>query len=69
MGSGFDVNVTPDETGIIPRALEHLFHGIEKRRDAAKENGDPPPDFKVNAQFMEVSVLWCRLRLTVITYP
>ena len=54
MGSGFDVNVTPEETGIIPRAVEHLFRGIDERRRAAQEKGDPQPDFKVNAQFMEV---------------
>ena len=54
MGSGFDVNVTPDETGIIPRAVEHLFRGIDERKKQAAERGDPLPDFKVNAQFMEV---------------
>ncbi len=56
MGTGFDLNLTPDETGIIPRAVEHLFAGIERRRCDALEKNEPPPDFKVNAQFMEVSV-------------
>lgn len=54
MGTGFDLNVQPEEVGIIPRAVEHLFIGIEERRRQALENGLPPPDFKVNAQFMEV---------------
>ena len=54
MGTGFDVNNTKDEEGIIPRAVSHLFDGIEKRKEQAKENGEPPPDFKVNVQFMEV---------------
>ena len=54
MGSGFDVNVTPEQTGIIPRAVEHLFRGIDERKRVAQEKGDPAPDFKVNAQFMEV---------------
>lgn len=55
MGTGFDVNISKEEEGIIPRAVSHLFDGIEKRKLAAKENGEPPPDFKVNVQFMEVS--------------
>lgn len=54
MGTGFDVNSSADEEGIIPRAVSHLFNGIEKRKLEAKENGEPPPDFKVNVQFMEV---------------
>ncbi|XP_070199772.1 kinesin-like protein KIF21A isoform X3 [Littorina saxatilis] len=54
MGTGFDVNIQPEEVGIIPRAVEHLFMGIEDRRRQAFENGLPPPDFKVNAQFMEL---------------
>ncbi|XP_028393675.1 kinesin-like protein KIF21A isoform X2 [Dendronephthya gigantea] len=54
MGTGFDVNISKDEEGIIPRAVSHLFDGIEKRKLAAKENGEPPPDFKVNVQFMEL---------------
>ncbi|CAB4017801.1 kinesin KIF21A, partial [Paramuricea clavata] len=53
MGTGFDVNSGKDEEGIIPRAVSHLFDGIEKRKQAAKQNGEPPPDFKVNVQFME----------------
>jgi len=55
MGTGFDVNFIPEEVGIIPRAVEHLFHGIDECRRVAQEKGEPPPDFKVNAQFMEVS--------------
>lgn len=54
MGTGFDVNQSAEETGIIPRAVEHLFTGIEERRCAALEKNEPQPDFKVNAQFMEV---------------
>ena len=56
MGTGFDVNIQPEEVGIIPRAVEHLFIGIEDRRRQAFENGLQPPEFKVNAQFMEVMV-------------
>jgi len=54
MGTGFDVNVDTDQIGIIPRAVEHLFQGIEERRCQAINAGRPPPDFKVNAQFIEV---------------
>ena len=57
MGTGFDVNIDPSEVGIVPRAVEHLFNGIEDRRRQAFDNGLPPPDFKVNAQFMEVCVV------------
>jgi len=54
MGTGFDVNIEEDELGIIPRAVQHLFRGIEERRRAATEQGRPAPEFKINAQFLEV---------------
>ncbi|KAM8890851.1 kinesin-like protein KIF21A isoform 2-T2 [Spinachia spinachia] len=54
MGTGFDVNITEEELGIIPRAVHHLFRGIEERRRAAQEQGRPPPEFKINAQFLEL---------------
>ena len=54
MGTGFDVNIPDTEIGIIPRAVDHLFSGIEQRRQEAISNNQPVPDFKVNAQFMEV---------------
>ncbi len=56
MGTGFDLSIAPEEVGIIPRAVEHLFNGIEKRRQESLSKNEPPPDFKVNAQFMEVSI-------------
>lgn len=57
MGTGFDTALTTvtDDIGIIPRAVDHLFMGIEERRRQAFENGEPAPDFKVTAQFMEAS--------------
>lgn len=55
MGTGFDVNIPDEELGIIPRAVHHLFKGIEERREAAQEQGRPVPEFKINAQFLEVS--------------
>lgn len=56
MGTGFDVNISEDEQGIIPRAVYHLFRGIEERKQAAMEQGRPVPEFKINAQFLEVSI-------------
>ncbi|XP_008399394.1 kinesin-like protein KIF21A isoform X2 [Poecilia reticulata] len=54
MGTGFDVNIGDDEQGIIPRAVHHLFRGMEERRQAATEQGRPVPEFKINAQFLEL---------------
>lgn len=54
MGSGFDVEVSPEQIGIIPRAIEHLFTGIEDRIEKARESGAIAPEFKVMAQFMEL---------------
>ncbi|XP_069570579.1 kinesin-like protein KIF21A isoform X2 [Brachyistius frenatus] len=54
MGTGFDVNIVDEELGIIPRAVHHLFKGIEERRQAAQEQGSPVPEFKINAQFLEL---------------
>ncbi|KAL0968629.1 hypothetical protein UPYG_G00269360 [Umbra pygmaea] len=54
MGTGFDVNISQDELGIIPRAVGHLFRGIEERQHVAREQGLPVPEFKINAQFLEL---------------
>ncbi|XP_066522996.1 kinesin-like protein KIF21A isoform X3 [Hoplias malabaricus] len=54
MGTGFDVSIPDDELGIIPRAVSHLFKGIEQRRQAATEQGRPVPEFKISAQFLEL---------------
>uniref|UniRef100_H3BE86 Kinesin-like protein KIF21B n=1 Tax=Latimeria chalumnae TaxID=7897 RepID=H3BE86_LATCH len=54
MGTGFDVNLSAEEQGIIPRAVHHLFQGIEERKRAAQEQGLQTPEFKVSAQFLEL---------------
>ncbi|KAG7455755.1 hypothetical protein MATL_G00244460 [Megalops atlanticus] len=54
MGTGFDVSIMEEELGIIPRAVAHLFRGIEERQRVASEQGRPPPEFKINAQFLEL---------------
>lgn len=60
MGTGFDVSVSEDEQGIIPRAVHQLFQGIQRRRMEAQKNGTHPPEFKVSAQFLEVRFLCYR---------
>ncbi|XP_014801770.1 PREDICTED: kinesin-like protein KIF21B [Calidris pugnax] len=54
MGTGFDMNISEDEQGIIPRAIGHLFSGIEERKRAAQSQGMAAPEFKVSAQFLEL---------------
>ncbi|XP_055215216.1 kinesin-like protein KIF21A isoform X19 [Gorilla gorilla gorilla] len=54
MGTGFDVNIVEEELGIISRAVKHLFKSIEEKKHIAVKNGLPAPDFKVNAQFLEL---------------
>lgn len=66
MGTGFDVNIPDEELGIIPRAVHHLFKGIEERRQAAQEQGRPVPEFKINAQFLEVQTHVAVLKAFVI---
>ncbi|XP_061085177.1 kinesin-like protein KIF21A isoform X2 [Conger conger] len=54
MGTGFDVSIGSEELGIIPRAVRHLYRGVEERRRLASEQGRPQPEFKINAQFLEL---------------
>ena len=54
MGTGLDILGKPDEKGVIPRAVEHLFAGIAKRQQEANLAGLPPPEFKIDAQFLEL---------------
>ncbi|XP_030275334.1 kinesin-like protein KIF21B isoform X9 [Sparus aurata] len=54
MGTGFDVNLSQQEQGIIPRAVHQLFEGIQNCRERAQETGSQPPEFKVSAQFLEL---------------
>lgn len=56
MGTGFDMSISEEEQGIIPRAISHLFSGIEERKRAAQSQGVAAPEFKVSAQFLEVGV-------------
>ena len=56
MGTGFDVSRSEEEKGIIPRAVHQLFEGINMQRNEAINKNATPPDFKVVAQFMEVTM-------------
>ncbi|XP_065653153.1 kinesin-like protein KIF21A isoform X1 [Hydra vulgaris] len=54
MGTSFDVGISEDQIGIIPRAAKHLFDGIRKRKEEAEKAGQPSPEFTVTAQFLEL---------------
>ncbi|OTF78349.1 hypothetical protein BLA29_001187 [Euroglyphus maynei] len=54
MGTGFDVTFPQEQRGIIPRAVEHLFDNINKRREEAKNDGLPMPEFSISTQFIEI---------------
>ncbi|XP_043246554.1 kinesin-like protein KIF21A isoform X2 [Amphibalanus amphitrite] len=54
MGTGFEMDAGPESAGIIPRAVDHLFRGIQERQEAARRAGQPAADFKISAQFMEL---------------
>ncbi|XP_075217567.1 kinesin-like protein 31E isoform X2 [Lycorma delicatula] len=54
MGTGFDVELEGQQIGIIPRAIDQIFSGIEEMCQAAKEAGETPPQFKIAAQFLEL---------------
>lgn len=53
MGTSFTIK-DENENGIIQRAVDHLFRGIAERQEAAKCAGQPVPEFKVTAQFLEL---------------
>ena len=54
MGTGFDMALDADEVGVIPRAVNQIFTGIEERRREAIERNEPPPQYELTAQFLEV---------------
>jgi kinesin family member 21 len=68
MGTAFDIHTDDgdERIGIIPRAVEHLFNGIEERKQKARDSGEPVPEFTVNAQFMEVccEFYWARFSVS-----
>lgn len=54
MGTGFEVSCAKEDLGIISRAVDHLFRGIEQRRQNAYDLNQPLPDFKIHCQFLEL---------------
>ncbi|CAH0727583.1 unnamed protein product, partial [Brenthis ino] len=55
MGSGWEgEDVGEDKRGIIPRAIRDLFAGADERAEAARSQGQLPPEFSVQAQFIEL---------------
>ncbi|XP_057217624.1 kinesin-like protein KIF21B isoform X3 [Triplophysa rosa] len=54
MGTSFDMTMSEEEQGIVPRAVRQLFQGIHKRRLEAQRADNPEPEFKVSAQFLEL---------------
>lgn len=57
MGTGFERDLTEDQEGIIPRAVRHLFAGIQSIQEHPyDENGTNLGNlqFSVAAQFMEL---------------
>ncbi|CAG4954104.1 unnamed protein product [Colias eurytheme] len=56
MGSGWEGegDLDEDKRGIIPRAIRDLFSGAEERAEAARAQGQLPPEFSVTAQFIEL---------------
>ena len=55
MGSGWEgEDVGEDKRGIIPRAIRDLFAGADERAETARSQGQLPPEFSVQAQFIEL---------------
>lgn len=54
MGTGFDMVIASEELGVIPRAVQQIFTGIDERRAAALEKNEQPPQFEVKTEFLEV---------------
>ncbi|KAM3967672.1 kinesin-like protein 31E [Aphomia sociella] len=56
MGSGWEGEGESNEErrGIIPRAIRDLFAGADARAETARAQGQLPPEFSVQAQFIEL---------------
>ena len=60
MGTGLEAEQSVSESyasegiGILPRSVHHLFSGIERVRQEALQAGRTPPEFRVQAQFLEL---------------
>ncbi|CAB3377762.1 Hypothetical predicted protein [Cloeon dipterum] len=54
MGTGYELTCGAENVGVLPRAIRHIFSGIESRQEQAREAGIPIPEFRVEAQFIEL---------------
>lgn len=54
MGTGYELTCGVDNVGMLPRAIRHIYSGIESRQEQAREAGLPVPEFRVEAQFIEL---------------
>ena len=54
MGTGFDLEINAEEVGVILRAVNQIFTGIEERRREDIERNEPSPQYELTAQFLEV---------------
>lgn len=79
MGTGLEADqqlcAMSDNVGILPRSVHHLFTGIEMLREEAIQNGQTPPEFRVQAQFLElyneeiIDLLEPTTRVNLISFP
>ncbi|XP_064385434.1 kinesin-like protein KIF21A [Halichondria panicea] len=54
MGTGFGMALSPEEEGVIPRAVAQIFSSIEEQKMQALERGGPQPEVTVTVQFLEL---------------
>jgi kinesin family member 21 len=54
MGTGYELTCGLENVGMLPRAIRHIYSGIESRQEQAREAGLPVPEFRVEAQFIEL---------------
>ena len=58
--------VAEEDLGILPRALRHLFDGIERRKEEAAQRRSPSPEFRVHLQFIEVCLCARLIALSLV---
>ena len=58
MGTGLEADqhgsILDELVGILPRSVHHLFAGMDMMRQEATQQGRTPPEFRVQAQFLEL---------------
>jgi hypothetical protein len=54
MGTSFDINLLPEEEGIVPRAVHYLFQQVDEKTKSSVNSGYARIQFTIYAQFMEL---------------